>query len=252
MQATITTEMTGPARPQRLLRGALDGLTLQLVAIVTILLLLRSLSATVGDLPSAISDHQLQAWFLDLIKSVAALLLNTAPMLVAIIATSNLGPQRGGKRIAALTAAVVLSAGAGSAVRYLGVNPLAWPHRLSTDMLDMLAYVWPRYALLGGMLTIVGEFYRQELESLRATQQARIDHAAFEREMAEARLEVLQAQVEPHFLFNTLANVRRPDARKSHALPRGGVASDARDRVHARAGCGADRIVSPHPPDSDG
>jgi LytS/YehU family sensor histidine kinase len=27
--------------------------------------------------------------------------------------------------------------------------------------------------------------------------------------MAEARLQVLQAQIEPHFLFNTLANVRR-------------------------------------------
>ena len=30
-----------------------------------------------------------------------------------------------------------------------------------------------------------------------------------DRELAEARLQVMQAQVEPHFLFNTLANVRR-------------------------------------------
>jgi sensor histidine kinase YesM len=40
-------------------------------------------------------------------------------------------------------------------------------------------------------------------------QRAEADKIAFEREMAEARLQVMQAQIEPHFLFNTLANVRR-------------------------------------------
>jgi len=59
------------------------------------------------------------------------------------------------------------------------------------------------------MLTAVGEFYRREAASIEATQQADIDRVALEREMTEARLQVLQAQVEPHFLFNTLANVQR-------------------------------------------
>jgi len=40
-------------------------------------------------------------------------------------------------------------------------------------------------------------------------QRALLERAALEREMAEARLQVLQAQIEPHFLFNSLANVRR-------------------------------------------
>jgi sensor histidine kinase YesM len=70
-------------------------------------------------------------------------------------------------------------------------------------------YVWPRYVVLGGMLTAVGEFYRREVASLRVMREAEADSAAFEREMAEARLQVLEAQIEPHFLFNTLANVRR-------------------------------------------
>jgi sensor histidine kinase YesM len=38
-------------------------------------------------------------------------------------------------------------------------------------------------------------------------QQDSIDRAAHAREMAEAHLRLLQAQIEPHFLFNTLANV---------------------------------------------
>ncbi len=212
MQATIADERaaSGFHPHRRFLSGALDGLTPQVVAIVTALLLMRVLSEMVGSLSVAVTDHRLAPWLLRILQSVGRLWLNTAPMLIAIIATSNLGPQRGARRVAALTSAVVLSAGAGSVLRYLGAQPQAWPDRSSTDMLlAMLSYVWPRYALLGGMLTIVGEFYRRELASLRGAQQARIDHAAFEREMAETRLEVLQAQIEPHFLFNTLANVRR-------------------------------------------
>jgi len=72
-----------------------------------------------------------------------------------------------------------------------------------------LLYTWPRYVVLGGLLTVVGEIYRREVRSVRAMRDAESDRATFEREMVEARLQVLQAQIEPHFLFNTLANVRR-------------------------------------------
>jgi sensor histidine kinase YesM len=41
------------------------------------------------------------------------------------------------------------------------------------------------------------------------THQAAVDRAALDREMSQSRLRVLEAQIEPHFLFNTLANVRR-------------------------------------------
>jgi sensor histidine kinase YesM len=40
-------------------------------------------------------------------------------------------------------------------------------------------------------------------------QRERQDREEAERESAEARLSALQAQIEPHFLFNTLASVRR-------------------------------------------
>jgi signal transduction histidine kinase len=43
-------------------------------------------------------------------------------------------------------------------------------------------------------------------DSLHAAQLARL---AMERELASARVQLLQAQVEPHFIFNALANVRR-------------------------------------------
>ena len=35
-----------------------------------------------------------------------------------------------------------------------------------------------------------------------------LERSEFERQALDARLRLLQAQVEPHFLFNTLANIR--------------------------------------------
>ena len=57
---------------------------------------------------------------------------------------------------------------------------------------------------------VVGYFFliREEEAAARLhDEDMRREHLT--RELAEARLLVMQAQVEPHFLFNTLANVRR-------------------------------------------
>ena len=88
------------------------------------------------------------------------------------------------------------------------------------------------------------------------------DRARFVQQMDEARLQMLQAQIEPHFLFNTLANVRRlyqtdaararVDARQPDALSRGRAAADARRRFDARPRGGAHRVLPRHPADPDG
>jgi signal transduction histidine kinase len=196
--------MAGSRQRDGFWRGALSGLTPKVIAIVAALLFIRMLSGTVERVIYAANNQELGAWFWNLLVGCGYLFTMAAPMLIIIIATANLGPQHGPKRAAALTAAVILSAGAGSLLRRWLGGIASWE-----DTLEMLSYVWPRYALLGGMLTVVGEFYRREVASIKAMQQAEIDSVAFEREMAEARLQVLQAQIEPHFLFNTLANVRR-------------------------------------------
>ena len=62
------------------------------------------------------------------------------------------------------------------------------------------------YAVL--MVSIVqyrrGQLLRHNVELLRQTQRERKD-----RQLADAKLRLLQAQVEPHFLFNTLASVQQ-------------------------------------------
>jgi LytS/YehU family sensor histidine kinase len=57
---------------------------------------------------------------------------------------------------------------------------------------------------------ITWRFYKKELRIAEAEQQLALDRARtaeLERQAASAQLRALQAQIEPHFLFNTLANV---------------------------------------------
>ena len=66
-----------------------------------------------------------------------------------------------------------------------------------------------RWVIIGGVLLVVDDLInRKRLSSARLreneTRVARLD-----RQADEARLQLMQAQIEPHFLFNTLANVKR-------------------------------------------
>jgi signal transduction histidine kinase len=205
MTPQLAGRMLIPPLPRRhgLWRAALSGLTPSLVAIVAALLFARALMGVLF----ARSDAS-RILFL-VFHGYVTLLVMTAPMLIAIVVTSNLGPQRGTKRIAALATAVVLSTFVGVLLR-MAVMITWFDWRPGWDEAGgLLLNVWPRYTLFGGTLTVALEFYRREIACVEATQQAAADRAALERQMAESRLRVLQAQIEPHFLFNTLANVRR-------------------------------------------
>ena len=68
---------------------------------------------------------------------------------------------------------------------------------------------WLLYGLQCALFTVVYVSLREADESAERALQAERDRARFVQRMDEARLKMLQAQIEPHFLFNTLANVRR-------------------------------------------
>jgi signal transduction histidine kinase len=195
-------------RGRRACRRLLTGLTPQAFALVAALMFARAMSSNIEMLVVQAHTHHLGAWFEHLFNGFAMLVLMAVPMLVGVTATANLGPRRGPPRFVALAAAVLLSTLAGLILRmavqdWLGTGS-GWGH-----FYPFMSYLWPRYALLCGMLTVAAEFYRREVASIEAMQRAELERAALEREMAEARLQALQAQIEPHFLFNTLANVRR-------------------------------------------
>jgi len=62
--------------------------------------------------------------------------------------------------------------------------------------------------VFGGLITAFFIFRERDAQAKAATAKAEAERARLARRVAEAQLALLQAQVEPHFLFNTLANVR--------------------------------------------
>jgi sensor histidine kinase YesM len=166
--------------------------TWKIVAIVAALLFARVLAAFIADTGPERVDHLL-AFF-----KVFAMV---APILLAILLIGRYGPPGGGRRVIALAVAIGVASAFGLLLRVAISN--------SWVVFEQLARTtWPRYALLGAGLALALEFYRREMASVDAQRQAEVDRARFAGELAEARLQVLQAQIEPHFLFNTLANVR--------------------------------------------
>jgi len=64
-------------------------------------------------------------------------------------------------------------------------------------------------ALIVGLVMALGALYRERDAQARAEGlQFSLEKATLERQASESRLALLHAQIEPHFLFNTLANVQ--------------------------------------------
>ncbi len=65
-----------------------------------------------------------------------------------------------------------------------------------------------RALLYGGMATAMLYLFVRQRNDARALHAARLEKLSLDRQTIEARLQALQAQIEPHFLFNTLANIK--------------------------------------------
>jgi signal transduction histidine kinase len=65
------------------------------------------------------------------------------------------------------------------------------------------------WLMFGGHLTAVYYFVSRERAASEALHESRTLRQALDRQMTEAQLQLLQAQIEPLFLFNTLATIKR-------------------------------------------
>jgi signal transduction histidine kinase len=63
--------------------------------------------------------------------------------------------------------------------------------------------------LLAGLFAAIYFFHVRAQEAAEASRREEIRRIDLERQMSEARLRVMEAQIEPHFLFNALASVQR-------------------------------------------
>ena len=115
-----------------------------------------------------------------------------------------------------------------------------WAVKSRMDGFSFIAFM----GLLVAPWIAMSALYRQISGQARSQALAfELERSQYERKALDARLRLLQAQVEPHFLFNTLANVRElvdsgspqasERARQPDRLPARGGAAPARTRRHA-------------------
>jgi sensor histidine kinase YesM len=129
-------------------------------------------------------------------------------MLLAVTIADNVTAHSGLRvRVLALSAAVLLGAVAYGLVFFHTQPPNVLEAAAGRSGLFILAYT-ARALLYGGLATAVLYLFAREREDARALHAARFEKVSLDRQTLEARLQALQAQIEPHFLFNTLANIK--------------------------------------------
>jgi len=145
-------------------------------------------------------------------QSVAAYLLGLAvaltyflPVFLVVTVAANFAPKRLAPRAVVLGLTVVVGAAIGF---YLMTNVLGQlvgyhvqPPKHTRSLLPLLAIGWVGLAIM-----LLQERDAAAALAMHEAAEHRLDLA---RQMSEAQLQVLQSQVEPHFLFNSLAHVRR-------------------------------------------
>lgn len=82
-----------------------------------------------------------------------------------------------------------------------GFEHLPPPPRVLADSL--------RFGLPAVFLALIADVHRRALQVDSAAQAAEVSRAHLAQDESEQQLALLQAQIEPHFLFNVLGNVRR-------------------------------------------
>jgi signal transduction histidine kinase len=128
------------------------------------------------------------------------------PLKDAVARLAGIADAQGKRPTVTMTIGVSINAAdpaSGAAAKPAPVDPRADPFVFAVNLGTRAALAF----LLGGGLALRG--WRREREGLRSLERERaLAQAQSARREAELRLSVLAAQVEPHFLFNTLAGVR--------------------------------------------
>jgi len=183
-------------------RPLLDGLSWRLIGLTTLLALLPYLLDWVRM-------ENLLDWGRDLYRTLAAILAGLCVLFLGIV-LSNLR-LRALPRPAALALAVVLGS-----VLARALSELAWVfadlERLGPDLGSYIGNVlWSarKTALPWAFLAAAWYFVQRIAERTALLREAELARHQLDARIVEARLQVMQAQTEPHFLFNTLAHVKR-------------------------------------------
>jgi hypothetical protein len=142
----------------------------------------------------------LQGWldyFLDLLTVGGCIF-------AAVAFAASLPVRSDAFRYALFFASIALGAFVGEALLLIRV-----PLSPDVSAAGMLFAKVARWVVFGGLAYAIYIYQRRAADAASQAHESELQRMQLERQMAEARLQSLHAQIEPHFLFNTLANVHR-------------------------------------------
>jgi sensor histidine kinase YesM len=122
----------------------------------------------------------------------------------AVALAASLSAGAGARRHVALLASIALGALAGEALLTIRV-----PLPADVSPAEFLFAKVMRWMVFGGFAYAVYVYQRRAAQAASQAHESGLQRIQLERQMTEARLQALRAQIEPHFLFNTLANIHR-------------------------------------------
>lgn len=130
-------------------------------------------------------------------------------LMLSIVVAGYRQAQRGARGATpGRLALLILASGAAGVLIYLGV---VWSRDESIGKMDNSfnggVLLW-NYSF-AALIVLAHHYAERSRSAAMALGDAEVRRIGLEREVASARLALLQAQVEPHFIFNALANVRR-------------------------------------------
>jgi signal transduction histidine kinase len=149
----------------------------------------------------------------NVISLVADTLVTTAralPLLLCVIAVVERFPDPGRQQYCALMLAVSVGAVIGTAFdQWIAHGLIQYNHPPFVHFGKSVQSSFLRLSIPGALFAAVYAYQQNETDATAALERVKVDQARLAAQMDEARLQVLRAQIEPHFLFNTLAHLKR-------------------------------------------
>jgi sensor histidine kinase YesM len=185
----------------------LDGLNRRGMALIVLLCFINAVRRRWGA--SIVDAYALFEWVLNILQLTVYGLTVALPVALAVVITYNRTPPQPALRYPALALAALVSSFVGVWIAMTWEAHGSFEITFNTSRAVAISSGFVRYGSLCVLFAVVFAYLREADEHAARADRAEREREAFVDRMEQARLKMLQAQIEPHFLFNTLANVRR-------------------------------------------